>query len=96
MVLEAECKRREEVVELEKQVVSLWTMLGPMCPDSHRSTTNDAHDRARAAFRAQRHAVSEYDIREALARSGAHNEALASSSRRHAFSEPATSRAGSS
>jgi len=68
LVLDAECECRGEVSELEKQVVSLRTLLGRMCPTTNRSN-DDPHGRARAAFRAQRQSVSEHDLREALARS---------------------------
>jgi len=61
LVLEAEGERRSEVSELEKQVVSLRTMVSRMCP------CEDTHGRARAlgfpsepqSGRALRHAVSD-------------------------------------
>ena len=64
LVLEAEGECRSEVAELEKQVVSLRTMVSRMCPTN--CSNDDPHGRARAAFRAQRHSVSEHDLREAL------------------------------
>ena len=64
LVLEAECECRSEVAELEKQVVSLRTMVSRMCPTNR--SNDDPHGRARAAFRAQRHSESEHDLREAL------------------------------
>ena len=65
LVLEAEGECRGEVAELEKQVVSLRTVLGRMmCPT--KCSNDDAHGRARAEFRAQRHSESEHDLREAL------------------------------